>query len=282
MANLYPGYSVLMSLYKNEDPRYFEEAMSSICDQTVLPSELVLVIDGPIPNALVVCVERYERDCPFPVQVVSLKNNVGLGQALSVGSTHCKFDLIARMDTDDYSYPNRMELTLDAFLKEPDLALVGGQAIEFVKDINHPVSAVRLPEKHEDIVSFSKKRDPFRHPAVTMRKEALLDVGNYRGGFLYYEDWDLFNRFLQAGYKTKNLSDTILAIRVNPDFYGRRGGIEYLRHTCRFKYSQYKVGYFSFGELVGTLVPHIVVGIMPNRFRSFVYKKFLRNRPVRK
>ena len=275
----YPSYSVLMSLYKNENPAFFDEAVASICNQTILPSEMVLVVDGPIGDELKGCVANCGENCPFPVNVVPLEENVGLGEALSIGVVECKYDLIARMDTDDYSYPDRMKLTLDAFLDDPDLVLVGGQAIEFMTDIEHPISEVHLPESQEEILAFSKKRDPFRHPAVTIKRDALLDVGNYRGGFLYYEDWDLFNRILFAGYKTRNIPETVLAIRVGHDFYSRRGGFGYLKHTCRFKIAQYKVGYFTFSELLGTLVPHLLVGMMPNRIRAVVYSKFLRNRP---
>lgn len=271
-------FSFLVSLYGREDPDYLGQALASMVEQTVLPDEIVLVLDGPIPAGLSEILSEFAQSNPGLLKTVPLAHNVGLGQALAVGMTECKNDLVARMDTDDIAMPARMEKTLAAFAADPDLALVGTQVLEFVDDVNKPMSATDLPTSHEEIVAFSKRRCPMRHPSITFRKQAVLAAGNYRGGYLYFEDWDVLNRMFAQGAKSQNLDEVLLAVRVSPDFYGRRGGLGYLRHMMRFKREQLRCGYFSSGEFVVSAVPHAVVCVLPNKVRAFIYKKLLRKK----
>lgn len=274
----YPPYSVLMSLYKKESPSHFDLALKSMLNQTIPPDEVVIVLDGPVPLALENTIDLHIRKNPHLFLVVRLEENQGLGEALRQGVLACKNEIIARMDTDDYAYPNRMELQLGEFSRNPQLGMVGSQVEEFIDDPHNPICSTSLPERHEDILKFSKRRNPFRHPVITFRKSSVLDAGNYRGGFLYFEDWDLFNRMLDQGCLTKNLSNTLLSARTSPDYYERRGGKDYLPHICKFKLDQYRNGYFSASDLLLSLLPHIFVGLMPNKARAFVYAHFLRRK----
>lgn len=265
----------MMSVYKNENPAYFSQAMDSMLSQTVPPSEIVLVEDGPLTDSLYKVIDRYVSKNEI-IKIVPLKENVGLGKALLVGSDACTYEYIARMDTDDYSSPNRMELTLSEFDKDSELMMVGTQIAEFVTDYTEPITMTNLPLEHKDILKYSKRRDPFRHPAITIKRKALYGAGNYNGDILYFEDWDLFNRVLSSGYKTKNIPEVCVYVRVSPDFYARRGGARYLKSVIRFKVGEYRRGYFTFSDMVISLVPHVIVGVAPNWLRALIYKKFLR------
>ena len=99
----YEPYSVLMAIYKNDDPEYFRISLKSMLSQSVPPDEVVLVLDGSIPHVLQAVIDELDTGHPNIIRTVALPKNVGLGTALKIGVTQCKNELIARMDADDIS-----------------------------------------------------------------------------------------------------------------------------------------------------------------------------------
>lgn len=269
-------YSVLMSVYKNEEAAIMRSAVDSMLEQTTPPDEFVIVKDGPLPSDLDDLIDEYVCRSPDLFRIVTLRENQGLGAALNVGVSACKNELIARMDSDDYSKPDRMEKCLSFLARHPEVGMVGTQIEEFVSDYSDPHCITELPLTHESIVKFSKRRNPFRHPAVVYKKLEVQRAGSYRVDQMYFEDWDLFNRMISAGSLTANLKDVSVCVRVSPDFYRRRGGISYLRWAWRFKRGEWSRGYFSFTDLVLSFTPHLIVSLLPSGLRTVVYEKGLR------
>ena len=110
-------YSVLMSVYHKENPIWFDESIKSMFDQTIKPNEFVLVEDGPLTKKLYDVVEKYKTKYPKEFKVVAIEKNVGLGPALKKGIEECSNEYIARMDSDDYSMPKRIEKEFEIFEK---------------------------------------------------------------------------------------------------------------------------------------------------------------------
>ena len=100
----YPNFSVLMSLYIKEKAEYFDKCMQSMLSQTVMPTEIVIVFDGPVSDELRSVVEKYKEQKPGWINTIENKRNKGLGLALADGVPACKYELIARMDTDDIAF----------------------------------------------------------------------------------------------------------------------------------------------------------------------------------
>lgn len=271
----FPRYSVLMSVYSKENPSYMRDALESMMSQTVLPDEIVLVEDGALTKELYEEIEIFKKKHPKLLNIVSYDVNRGLGYALSRGLPECRNEIVARMDSDDYSFPKRMEVELTV-LQDNCLDMVGSQIIEFIENMNVPVAKSNLPLTNDAIVSYSKKRNPFRHPSMVFKKTKALEAGNYSSNFLYFEDWDLFNRMLEIGCKANNIDETLVAMRVSPNFYERRGGISYLPYIWKFKVEQLRRGYFTFFQFISSIVPHVIVCLLPNNMRSYIYKHLLR------
>lgn len=271
----YRPYSVLMSVYKGDSPDHFAIALDSMLEQTVAPHDVVVVCDGPVSPEI----DQVLIDRSADVKVIRLDNNVGAGGALMAGAPHCACDVIAIMDADDISRPTRMEKQLDVICRDESIGLVGSWVCEFAHDDpKNVVSIVELPRAHEEIVSFSKRRDPFRKPSVVFTKEALDCSGGFLGNTPYYEDWDVFNRVISSGYRTENIPEVLVDVRTSEDFFSRRGGIRYLSCTWTFVAEQLRTGYFSVLDAFIAFVPHAIVVLMPNFLRVWVYKTFLRRR----
>ena len=272
-------YSVLLSVYTNESPLYLRQSLVSMETQTVPPDEMVLVVDGPIPDALERVIVHFVDNAPFDVQVIRLEERSGSGNAARIGMLACRNELVARIDSDDIATYDRMEKTLAAFAAQPELSLVGPQVAEFLGSIDNITGIVEVPQSHEDIVAFSKRRCPVRQTSLTLRKSKVLAAGNYTDDYPYFEDWDLVNRMLGRGCRALNLPDICLFQRVSDGFYRRRGGRAYLSHVVKFKRAQFECGYFNAADLAYSLTPHVIVCLMPNSARALVYDTLLR-KPV--
>ncbi|HEM4895741.1 TPA: glycosyltransferase, partial [Streptococcus suis] len=120
------GISVLMSVYKNENPVFLAEAIESIIHQTRKPDEIVIIEDGPLTVELNEILEKLQNEYKNLIFTYKIKNNIGLGLALKFGVEKCRYPLIARMDTDDIACKNRLELQEEAFLKDDKLDIIGG------------------------------------------------------------------------------------------------------------------------------------------------------------
>lgn len=268
-------FSVLMSVYHKERPEFFKQSLESILHQTTLPDEIVLVEDGPLTDELYDIINSYQERYAELFCIVKLKENQGLGNALATGVRHCKYDLIARMDTDDIARENRFALQLQEFQESPELDIVGSHIIEFGKSTDDILSKRLLPIEHSDIYQFARKRNPFNHMTVMFKKESVLHVGNYQD-YRGFEDYYLWARMLKNGCKGKNVDDFLVYARADEDMIKRRGGMNYLLPMLKVKREIYRLGLFSFKDYLISITPHIAVSLLPETVRLYVYRKFLR------
>ena len=268
-------YSVLMSLYVKEKPEYLRLAIDSMTGQTVQPDEIVIVKDGPLTDELDSVVAEYVEKYPNLFHIVVSDVNVGLGMALNLGLEACRNELVARMDTDDIAKPERCEKQLKAFLDDPELSIVGSFVDEFYSDPSKVVSVRAVPEKHEDIYNFAKKRSAFNHPAVMYRKSKVLENGGY-SDLRRNQDVDLFGRMLFSGCKARNIGESLLYFRSNDALAKRRKSWEntksYIDTIKRFR----KMGYASFGDYAIVAIAQTGMFLMPVKIQHWIYKKFLR------
>lgn len=268
-------YSVLMSLYIKENPDYLQKAIDSMLNQTVRPDEIIIVKDGPITVELENVLNKYTERYPGLFKIVGYEKNRGLGLALNFGLSHCTNELVARMDTDDISKPDRCEKQLRLFSKRPDLAIVGSNVDEFVGTVDNVVSIRRVPKSYEDIYRFAKRRSAFNHPVVMYKKSIVMDFGGY-SNLKRNQDVDLFGRMLYAGYIAENIDESLLWFRCSDDLAKRRKSWEntwsYIATIKKF----WKMGYSSFSDFAIVAVAQTGMYLMPVCVQNWVYKAFLR------
>lgn len=269
-------YSVLMSIYYKEKPKWFRIALNSIVNQTILPKEIIIVKDGKLTDELEEIITEFCKKYPHKFKIIGLNKNVGLGLALKEGILHCKTELIARMDSDDYCIPERCEKQLNIFKNNPEYDCVGSYEVEFEEDINNVIAIHKVPEKYDEIEKFMKRRCAILHPTVMYRKSAVLKAGNYRNVMLY-EDYDLFIRMvLENKFKCYNIPENLYYIRVNDNFYKRRGGIKYMITAVGFKNTQRRKKYISTIDFIISAGGQAFVCLLPNKIRKWIYLKYLR------
>lgn len=268
-------YSVLMSVYIKDNPEWLIESIDCMLNQTIKCDEFVIVEDGILTDELNLIINKYKNQYPKLFNIVKIEKNVGLGPALKLGVEKCRNEWIARMDSDDFSPSDRIEKQFKILHKIPDLSIIGSNACEFYDNIKNVVANVVLPETNDDIIKFSKRRCPYRHSGILYKKSKILEAGNYQECYLC-EDYDLYARMEIVGAKGYNIQEPLLYVRVNPEFYNRRGGIKYLKSILKFKKRLYKTGFYSLKDYIISSSAHIIVCLMPNVMREFIYKKLLR------
>ena len=270
------NYSVLMSVYYKEHPDYLRQSMQSIYDQTVPTDDFVLVCDGPLTPELDAVISGMQQQFGSRLHVCRLLKNGGLGKALNFGIGQCKNDLVARMDSDDVSRPDRCERQLAVFQDHPEYSLVSGIVEEFSDTITN-VSVRRIvPEHQNDIIAFAKKRNPFNHPCIMYKKSAVQAVGSYQDFYLL-EDYYLWIRMLQHGFIGYNLQEPLLWMRAGSDMYKRRGGWKYVQSQHNlFKYMA-QTGFITGRQYQIQSLVRLIGAVVPNWLRAFLFKKILRS-----
>ncbi len=268
--------SVLMSVYKNEKPEYFRAAVNSVLNQTVLPEEIVLVRDGEVPDALQTEIDKLLSECSIRIKYLPLPENGGLGKALNLGVRAASNELIARMDTDDISVPQRFEKQLEEFNLKPNVDVMGGQVLEFEGDTSMPTGKRTVPTSNEEIALFLKKRNAFNHPTVMFKKSSVINAGNYSDRH-YVEDYDLWLRMLKNGSRFENLPETLVYMRVNGDTYSRRGGVEYFRSLKKLEKDKLVMSIISLPQYLGNvIVRYVQCVLLRGRMRKLIYRRILR------
>lgn len=267
-------FSVLMSVYHQESPAHLEQALESVFDQTLPPSEVVLVEDGELTPELKDAIDRMRALHP-ELKTVELEENVGLGLALAEGLARCSHDLVARMDTDDICKPERFAMQTSFMEEHPDIDVLGTWIDEFVGDPSNIVSTRRPPENHEDIVRFGHKRNPINHPTVMFRRSSVERAGGYQHFYLF-EDYYLWARMMQNGARFHNLPVSLLLFRMSGNMFQRRGGMKYLRSEIAFQQTLHQTGYIGWPCMLRNISLRTLMRIIPNRLRQYVYLRILR------
>ncbi|MBC7074986.1 MAG: glycosyltransferase [Syntrophomonadaceae bacterium] len=269
------NYSVLMSIYKKENPNYFRQSIESMLNQIAEPEEIVIVKDGPLTDALDRIISEYADKYSSKITVVQLETNVGLGLALNEGLKVCRNELVARMDTDDISVPTRCEKQLKCFANDPNLDIVGTMVDEFYDDPNRPISSRIVPTQHKQICEFAKRRSPFNHPTVMYKKSKVLACGGY-SDLRRNQDVDLFARMLFNGCKAMNINESLLLFRSSDDLLKRRRNWENTKSYISTIRRLWKMGFSSYRDYLIVSIAQLIIFCCPINLQNWLYKTFLR------
>lgn len=274
-------FSVIMSIYKSDKPELVRVALDSLLQQTLLPNEIVIVADGPVPAQLEEVVKSLKfkvQSLKLPIEVTYLpqEKNGGLGEAMRIAAEAAKYDYLARMDSDDICLPDRFEKQMKCFEEDPELSLVGGMITEFDGEPENIIAKRILPLEDAEIKKMMRGRCAVNHVTVIFKKADLIKSGNYQP-FWKQEDHYLWARMMEHGCKFRNIPDVVVNVRSGKDQIARRGGLRFYKSVVRVFWYMYRHGLISFGYfLYICTVRGIVQVLMPNRLRTWVYLHLLR------
>lgn len=214
-----PLVSVLMgAYYQRLDTALLERSVRSILDQSISDLELLVCDDGSASQARVLLERIAEED--MRLHLVRPGGAFSLSCKLNACLKAAKGIWTARMDDDDYSHPQRLEKQLDYLRQHSEVAFVGCN-VNLIRD-GRQVGVRSVPER-PDVRDFYFTQ-PYIHPALLFRREALMAVGGYSEDThcLLCEDYDLLLRMYTAGYQGANLREILFDYTVPATAKGSR------------------------------------------------------------
>lgn len=272
--------SVVMSVYKSETAEHLNEALHSIwTTQTYKPNEIILVEDGELTPQLYEVVENWQNI--LGNQLVILKNdtNLGLTKSLNRGIAIAKYDIIARMDSDDKAHPDRFMKQIAYIKDHADVDILGGSIQEFYED--HLGGIRYYPASHNDVLHYIYKASPLAHPAVIMRKSIFDNGLKYNEAYRTSQDIALWFDAICKGHKIANIKDIVLYFRCSDDIYKRRG-----KEKARNEFRIYRDG---IRRIYGRFTPKLIYPILrycvrlsPTPLLKIIYNGGLRKRLLNK
>lgn len=233
--------SVLIAVYGKDDPELFRESLhSNVLGQTDMPDQLVVVVDGPVSDAINTVLEdaRVAFDaCRGPnfMTVLRLPENRGVAAAMNQGIPRCRCELIARADADDISYPNRFRLQKAVLAEHPDVDVVTAWQHDFSLDEQKIVAVNQCPESADQINALLQLRNPVCQPSMMIRADVFRRHGAYDETVPLLEDYELHLRWTSQGVRYRCIQEPLVRVSVSSALYQRRGGLSYARREFAFR-----------------------------------------------
>ncbi|TAF69539.1 MAG: glycosyltransferase [Flavobacterium sp.] len=268
-------FSVLLPVYIKDNPLFFSEAINSILNQSIVPNEIVIVKDGPICNEINELILKLALKMPKMFTIIELENNMGMGYAMNKGLHACKYDWVARMDSDDISRKNRFQTQVEYILSHPTIDVIGGQIEEFNTSPGDLKQLRKLPKEHAAIKSFSKRRNPMNHMTVFFKKSKAIEVGGYWHQRIL-EDYHLWYQMLSINCAFINLDTVLVDARIGNNMIGRRNSFSYFKIEFYLFKKMFDTGYINLLELLSAIIERFIMKLIPLKMLQYLYKNYLR------
>lgn len=267
-------FSVLMSVYKGDEPENVKYAIESVINQTLLPDQFVIMVDGVVSNEMHNLLDKYAENKTIEIHYRDI--NLGLGLTLNEGIKYCKYEYIARMDADDYNHVDRFEKQINYIMSHEDIDVVGFNIAEYSSDMKTKLAERRVPETDLEIKQYMKTRNGVNHVTVIYKKESVIKAGSYED-CPYFEDYYLWCKMIKNNCKFYNIQDILMDIRAGEDMAKRRGGIKYCKHILNFERKIQQMNIISKSQFLKNSFVRCSVALVPNFVRASLYKNQLRN-----
>jgi glycosyltransferase involved in cell wall biosynthesis len=200
-----PIVSVIMPAYNTEITIF--ESIESILKQTYKNIELIIINDGSSDNTLeVISKIKDER-----IKIINNESNLGISKSLNLGILASNGDYIARMDSDDIAYSERIQKQLKV-ITSIDIDILGAEVDTFGK---FPSPTYSYPKTNKQISYYSLLGNPIAHPTV-LAKSTFFKNNLYDPDIKYlgFEDYELWTRSIQNNYIFYNMPNKLLAYRL--------------------------------------------------------------------
>ena len=177
------------------------------------------------------------------------------------------------MDDDDIAHPDRCEVEIKYIEAHPDVSIVGSYMNEFESNPNAPIRVKKVPIRYVDILKFSKRRNPFNHSTLMIKKSDIVSAGNY-SKMRTNQDVDTWIRVLNKGYKGANIPIPLVDFRFDNNTYKRRRNWNNIKLMLSVWNNFWKKGYCSFADYLYVVIMQLSIFVMPNALLQWVYNHF--------
>lgn len=266
--------SVLLSVYKNDNPDYLLQSVGSILSQEDCESHVFVGVDGPVGEELRFVLNQIDEDAR--ADVIWFDKNRGLASVLNDLISLSKkggYEYYARMDADDIAPTNRFIKQKSFLDSNPEIDVVSGSVAEMDENGVLTGKVVHFPLTHEECRKRFRYRDPLTHPGVMFRRSFFDKVNGYRSEYRKNQDTVLWLDGFLANCKFANIDDVVVNFRVNRDLYkNRRGGIRQAKRMLKIRWMINKEMHYDISAYLFSLGMFCLT-IMPSGLRKFIYDR---------
>ena len=264
--------SVLMPVYNVE--HYVRDAIESILNQTYTNFEFVIIDDCSTDNTFAICKKYAEND--NRIVLIRNDNNIKIEGSLNRGLENCHGKYVVRMDGDDISIPNRLEVMKNYLDEHKDIVLVGSSTETIDSDGNY-IGRTTFLDDWNLILKTCCLRTPVVH--IWMTYKSIYDELNGYRKLFGSEDYDFILRLISKGYKCTNISDFYgYKIRVNRP--GNSGNLFGVRKIKSAKYTvklyrqrmKNKIDTYSFEVCMKAVKTFFITEMFFSFSKRFLYK----------
>ena len=253
--------SIIMATYYGDDSEELKEAVESILKQSYTNFELILSVDGPVPEERKLFLQEIEKS-DRRIKILWNEVNRGPGAARNSAIKVANGDYIAIFDADDVAYPDKLENQLN-YLLQMSLDIVGSTYTEFGTDINKPMETRTVPINQFEIKKKIGYFSPVANPTV-IAKRFVFKENLYYESFRVGEDYALWIVLLKKGVKIGNYPYPTIYYRRGDSFLDRRRGLKYAKTDFLNKmaaaslypfYEKPKIWFLAFASFIVRLLP---------------------------
>ena len=264
-----PSISILMGVYKLDNPYFLEKALDSFLEEIELIEETILCIDGPLTHELHDVINK--RIETHKINCVTSKINVGLGEVLNLGMKVVKSDFVLRMDADDLCKSNRIQNTIETLSKHNSVDVLGSFINEFNEDPLKPKFVRQVPLTHSQILKSMRFMSPINHVTAAIRTKKLIEVGGYEGGKHFAEDWWLWIKLAKHNAKFMNINSITVDVRIGNGFISRRTGKNAFMMDLRLINKMRSIKFGNFFTYMYLIVFKLLQRFLPNHIVALGY-----------
>lgn len=270
-----PLISVIMPVHNSQ--KYISSAIESILNQTFKKFELIIINDASSDKTLDIIKVFLRKDSR--VKLINNDTRLDIAASLNKGISVAESNIIARMDADDISLPQRLELQYKIINSSKNIAVVGANIVILDTDENE-IAVRNYPDSSKKLKGCLFKYSPFAHPVVCFRKNMFEEVGKYNPKYSPTEDLDLWFRF-GSRYTFESIPEPLLKYRLNEKSSSHISlkEVEILVFKIRLD-AIIKYGYRpSLYDIIYNLFQFITLWFTPAKIRIKMYN-ILRNNDV--
>lgn len=243
--------TVLMTTY-NEKQDIFKKSLDSILNQTFSEFNIMIIIDNPNNEEIIKMIKKYSK-IDKRINYFINTYNIGLAESLNVGISKINTKYIARMDSDDIAYRNRLEKQLKYAEKNNDIDFFGTNIYYIDNDGKKLYKRSDIPNDSDYIKESLKYVNIFNHPTFFGKTEVFKKI-KYRN-LTYAQDYDFSCRVIEAGYNVSNLNETLLYYRLPQKINEEKLILQRLSYqTIQFFYSQNKLSETNINEEINNRI----------------------------
>ncbi len=274
------AFSVLMPVYHGDEPQALRTAFASATwEQTLRPHEVVVVVDGPIAPALDQELHALEAEAGsrgIEVVIQRLVENGGLANALNVGLRRCSYRVVARVDADDASLPQRFERQVP-LVSSGAYDVVGSAMLEMSGDLLEVQSVRHVETDQAAIRRVASLRNPICHPTVVFDVDQVRAAGGYEP-IPGAEDYGLWTRMMRDGAVVGNLDEALVKYRAGIPTWKRRGGVAAVRREYELQSHLRASGFIGMGQWARNVVVRGGYRLVPRAWRIGAYRALISRR----